>query len=498
MNNLYDYIIIGSGISGLYFGNLLKSKTDNFLILEKKGRMGGRIKTVKKNCFWYEAGATRIPFNHKKVLKLIEDLNLENKLIKMDCEIDFNINNKFINSKKCKLEFEKTTRKIISQGSKLSKGTKLSNTLFSISNHILNKKIIDDYIIKTGYNSQQYKCNFYNYLKNLKNYFNTKYYKLDNGLFQIIEELACNIGKDKIKLLHLVQYIKFDKKNKIFNMKVNNKLIKTKNIICAVPKLDLLKFDILNDYDNLLNSVSHNRYIRVYAKYNKVNGKYWFENLNKVVTDKCLRKIIPVNKNKGIIQLCYCDNLYAEILNNENINGSLYEVVYKNLCEVFPNIKIPKPSYFKAHYWDAGTHWWLPNADTTKIINRIQKIDDNIPLYIIGEAYSTVQGWMEGALDSAETVFNKIFNGKINKSKFKKYKKYSLKEVSKHNKEKDAWIVYKDNVYDITKWVPLHPGGNVIKYGFGKDITELFQNVGHSNSAHIVMEKYKIGELKSI
>ena len=39
-------------------------------------------------------------------------------------------------------------------------------------------------------------------------------------------------------------------------------------------------------------------------------------------------------------------------------------------------------------------------------------------------------------------------------------------------------------------------GGNVIKYGFGKDITELFQNVGHSNSAHIVMEKYKIGELK--
>ena len=110
------------------------------------------------------------------------------------------------------MDFRKTTNNIIKYGKKLRKGTKFTNTLFSISNHILNKKIIDDYIIKTGYNSQQNKCNFYNYLKNLKNYNNTKYYKLYDGLIQIIDKLSCLIGKDKIKMGHLLQDIKYDNK----------------------------------------------------------------------------------------------------------------------------------------------------------------------------------------------------------------------------------------------------------------------------------------------
>ena len=491
MVDVYDYIIIGAGISGLYFGHLLKKKTNNFIILEKKGRMGGRIKTVKKECFWYEAGATRIPFHHKYILELIKNLGLSHKLIEICCKKDYNINGKFINSKRCQNNFKKTTKDILKYGNRLKKGTKISNTLFSISNHILNKKIIDDYIVKTGYNSQQNKCNFYNYLKNLKNY-NTKYYKLDDGLIQIIDKLACLIGKDKIKTGHLVEDIKYNKKNKVFNLIVNGKIIQTRRLICGVPKLDLLKFDILYDFDNLLNSVSQNRYIRIYAKYNKINGKYWFENINKTITDKCIRKIIPVDKKNGLIQLCYCDSEYAEMLNNENINGTLFEVINKNLCEIFPNIKIPKPVYFRAHYWDSGTHWWLPNTESDKIVKRIEKIDNNIPLYIIGEAYSKNQGWMEGAIISTLSVFNRIFNEKTKCV----CKKYTRKEVTKHNTLKDGWIIYRNNVYDITKWIPLHPGGDVIKYGLGKDISDLFEIVGHSNSAHIVMEKYKIGELK--
>lgn len=492
MVNIYDYVIVGSGISGLYFAHLLKNKTDNFIILEKKGRMGGRIKTVKHDCFWYEAGATRIPFHHKHILELIKKLGLSHKLFQMCPKKDYNINGKLLNSKRCQMDFKKTTNNIIKYGKKLGKGTKFSNTLFSISNHILNKKIIDDYIIKTGYNSQQNKCNFYNYLKNLKNYNNTKYYKLYDGLIQIIDKLACLIGKDKIKMGHLLQDIKYDNKKKVFNLLVNGKVIRTRKLVCGIMKLDLLKFDILYDYDNLLNSVSHNRYIRIYAKYNKVNGKYWFKNINKTITDRCLRKIIPVDKKNGLIQLCYCDSEYAEMLNNENINGTLFDVIHKNLCEVFPNIKIPKPIYFRAHYWDSGTHWWLPNAESDKIGKKIENIDNNVPLYIIGEAYSSVQGWMEGGIVSALSVFNRIFNEK----KKQVYKKYTRKEVARHNTMKDGWVIYRDNVYDVTKWVPLHPGGEVIKYGLGKDISDLFENVGHSNSAHIVMEKYKIGELK--
>ena len=42
---IYDYIILGGGISGIYSSYIL-SKKYNVLILEKNDYMGGRIKEV--------------------------------------------------------------------------------------------------------------------------------------------------------------------------------------------------------------------------------------------------------------------------------------------------------------------------------------------------------------------------------------------------------------------------------------------------------------------
>lgn len=38
-------------------------------------------------------------------------------------------------------------------------------------------------------------------------------------------------------------------------------------------------------------------------------------------------------------------------------------------------------------------------------------------------------------------------------------KVYSLLEVARHNTEQDCWIVINGNVYDVTKFLSLHPGG---------------------------------------
>lgn len=49
----------------------------------------------------------------------------------------------------------------------------------------------------------------------------------------------------------------------------------------------------------------------------------------------------------------------------------------------------------------------------------------------------------------------------------------SADDVKKHNKKDDAWIIVNGNVIDVTKWIPLHPGGEqVIEAFMGQDASE--------------------------
>jgi cytochrome b involved in lipid metabolism len=71
-----------------------------------------------------------------------------------------------------------------------------------------------------------------------------------------------------------------------------------------------------------------------------------------------------------------------------------------------------------------------------------------------------------------------------------------LEEVAKHNTKSDSWFVINNKVANITKWIPKHPGGDIIMSGVGKDATKLFNSVGHDDYAKKMLQKYQIGILK--
>lgn len=73
--------------------------------------------------------------------------------------------------------------------------------------------------------------------------------------------------------------------------------------------------------------------------------------------------------------------------------------------------------------------------------------------------------------------------------------------VGKHSTKDDAWIIYNSSVYDITKFLDVHPGGmEILAPYLGKDVTDLMTDPSvhqHSKNAFKILEQFKIGELSS-
>lgn len=73
---------------------------------------------------------------------------------------------------------------------------------------------------------------------------------------------------------------------------------------------------------------------------------------------------------------------------------------------------------------------------------------------------------------------------------------YRLSEIEQKNTFKSTWIIINYKVYDVTKFLEEHPGGEeVLREQAGGDATESFEDVGHSTDAREMSKDMVIGEL---
>ncbi|KAI8817949.1 cytochrome b5-like heme/steroid binding domain-containing protein [Fimicolochytrium jonesii] len=69
-------------------------------------------------------------------------------------------------------------------------------------------------------------------------------------------------------------------------------------------------------------------------------------------------------------------------------------------------------------------------------------------------------------------------------------------ELAAHNTRDDLWIVVDGKVYDCTKFLDEHPGGEeVIVEVAGQDASEAFEEIGHSDDARQLLETLLVGRL---
>ena len=73
---------------------------------------------------------------------------------------------------------------------------------------------------------------------------------------------------------------------------------------------------------------------------------------------------------------------------------------------------------------------------------------------------------------------------------------YTLADVANHATASNCWMVLNSTqVYNVTTYIPMHPGGSAMVPYCGKDGTQAFNNVNHSSSAVALEATYLIGSL---
>ena len=88
---------------------------------------------------------------------------------------------------------------------------------------------------------------------------------------------------------------------------------------------------------------------------------------------------------------------------------------HRQLVELHGLPYAPEP--YDAAYMDwtedpfgGGVHFWAIHAKSWEVMPRMVHPEPDVPVYVCGEAYSNAQGWVEGALATAERMLQHHFD----------------------------------------------------------------------------------------
>jgi len=376
----YDVAIIGGGIAGLYCA-LKLSPNLKIILFESNDYFGGRIKTNDSPHF--EIGAGRFNERHVLFCGLLRHYKLTFIPLSPKSEYIDKIEGPIPHADQY---YDNLLKKITSHNSEKMREI----TFYQHCINEVGKEAADHIVNIHGYIGDMKYINAYDGINMHKKKVG-KYFVAKEGFSELCRRMLKDMKITKL-LNHTVSVVK--REGELF--RVDHVL--AKKVIFAVPPKHLT-FPILKPLYPLFESVESIPLLRIYANY----PEPWLKNV--IVTDDLSRRMIPIHG--GLIMIAYADGEHVKpFLNNGKLkkNSEIKKMISDELNHLF-TIKIPPPTYFKAFLWDIGYHSWKAKYHSHNIIKKLFGLQG---MYICGEAFSLNQGWVEGALTSAEHVVKSI------------------------------------------------------------------------------------------
>jgi len=399
---IYDYIIIGGGISGLYAAHIL-SPVYRVLLLEQNDYLGGRIRQEMFHQTKINLGAGFIQKSHSHIFALIKKFNIKYKIVKSFKTPILNYN----------FDLEKAIKMVKQLYMKLSSKKNpdlITLTFIEFLDKYFGKIFRKKYIEMSGYTD---------YTESDINY-HVKYYTIKNDSLKPIYNIIFDWSDILMHLQTRINYklntsvlnVKLDSDTGLFEITTPKKLYLAKRVIFALPIKPLLTV-----IRNLPLNIPYNDYIgnarllKIFT-FHKDGHKFEGNNIgsyNIFGGKNLLRKIIVINDK--ILISSYCDESYAlywsPYLSKTKI---LKRMILDELRKIVPTTTPIDDIVYK--YWDTGVHYFKP-MQTYNIRTLIKSLQNPIPnVFVVGELCSYQQGWANGAVDSVERIRTKLFSNK--------------------------------------------------------------------------------------
>lgn len=409
-------IIIGAGFAGLSAAYALHKKNIEFVILEGRNRICGRVfsHTIDRSeNLVVEMGAELVDTSHTRIIALTAELGLTLENNQLDTHLiyrgeyfkknewDYSIswNNKFENilksyphlSEKDKMKLDKIDwwRYLVNNGCdgrdleirELLDSTDFGETIRSVSAYAA----LAEYAESSPKNEMDF--------------------KIKGGNALLAEKLADQIGRNKIRTGTLVDRIVQGKNVKVYCK--NGEIFEADKIICTVPTFAARKihWDPVLPSEMIL-AMDELQYARINKNPVLFNQRFWKDENFDMVTDTPAHYLYHATKNqvspKGVL-ISYTIGDKAAVIANQNAEWRA-NMLQQSLAPYFGDIKSminTQTNYFwgtdeysKGAYAIYGKGQWF---DIQPILKK-----SFLHTHFAGEHLADWQGFMEGAINTGE------------------------------------------------------------------------------------------------
>lgn len=437
IQNKYDVVIGGAGITGLYAGVTLLSQGYKVAIVEASSEIGGRVQTrhLDNHGMTFEAGAGRFNNHHRRLLRLLRKYGLEYAPISTEKQfVEVPVSKDSTSTMQSHGSLMTTQLSRVIEEAKYPVKQLKQMTFGTLCKQILGEDAARQLQAAFGYDAEFDIMNAFDALRIFKRDFDQKaqYFYCKGGLSQLIHKLKNDFVSNGGTLF--LNEAMFDVQHAHsahsphdrVSIKTSAQTLHAKCVILTFTQSALLSIKSFTklERDLLESSVAAVPLMRIYAVWHGAGrgasaGASWFQDIPRTSTNSPIRQFIPIRSSNdasgaSLAMASYSDThtavRWAQMA--QKTPRIFKKTLVQKLEQLFPQ-KVPLPSLSSkniyVHYWPEGVHVWRSGADSSRLYSQIMQIKGpDVPIFIIGETYSKNQGWIEGGLDMFHDALPKI------------------------------------------------------------------------------------------